>query len=157
MGLIYFNDISEYVKHGRTQNSTEFLPTTYTDAPLEKYQSITTQISKKFAQFGRVTIVAGLAIVSAPIAIASATVAAPLATLYMFDRDLKSDIKNYIIDPERCNFTGFLKKTGVVVLFAIVVCFITFGILSADLTLLLATYLTHSNRMQIWNTIINNN
>jgi hypothetical protein len=152
--ITYFNDISEYVKHGRKQSSTEFLPTTYTDASLEKHQSITTQISTRFAQFGRVTIVAGLAIVSAPVAIASSIVAAPFSSLFCFVCSMKSNINKYIETPEQNrNLTKLLKKTGKDVLRSIAAFFLAIAVLSVDITLLATTFIAHTRHMQICQTL----
>jgi hypothetical protein len=156
MGSTYFNDISAYVKYGNKQSYSP-MTTAINQFNSKETADLKDKIIKRSAKFGRVAVVTGLAIVSAPVAIASSIVAAPLATLYMFACDLKSNIKIYITFPERCNLTGLLKKTGADVLFAIGAFFITFGSLSADLTLLLATYLIHTNHMQIWNTLTNNN
>ena len=149
----YTTDIKAYIKYGNKQNSNGLLPTTHYEYVPAESQDLTTKISTRSAQFGRVAIVAGLTIVSAPIAIASSIVFAVPYSLFQGASFIKDDIHKYIKAPqEERSFIRLLKDTienSMITLLAMPFLFSTF--LTIDLSLLLVTYLTHTNHMQHWN------
>jgi hypothetical protein len=147
----YFNDISTYVKHGNKQNSSEAVLTDHNQSFPAEAQDLKTKISTRFAQFGRVAIVTGLAIVSAPIAIASAIVFAVPFSIFRCVSSVKCDIQSYIQSPKQeRKLINLLKEIGVDCLRSTLLLFVSFVVVSVDLTFLLMTYLAHTNHMQIW-------
>jgi energy-converting hydrogenase Eha subunit A len=146
----YTTDIKAYIKYGNKQNSNGLLPTTHYEYVPAESQDLTTKISTRTAQFGRVAIVTALAIVSVPVAIASSIVVATVLPLCFLGCEMRKQIKTYIDTPkQQRNLTALLKETGNKILLSIVCFFKVFGVFSADITLLAITFLTHTKHMQI--------
>jgi hypothetical protein len=157
--ITYYDDISAYIEYGNKQNSSGFPPTTHDAFIPAEAQDLTTKTSIKSTNFRRVAVVTGLIIVSAPIAIASSIVLAVPCSLFLVARSIKADIHEYIKAPQEernfSNFIGLLIETIMDSIVALLTRpFLVSMILTVDLSLLLVTYLTHTNHMQNWNNLL---